>query len=255
MSCDVREIVDPPDEPFELLDAEGWPIGIVKPRHAVHRDGDWHGAFHVWITWLDGEGVPRVLLQRRSSEKDTMAGLVDVSVGGHYRAGEHPASRLGRADLALQPALSRELDEELGLSVDSGVLVPLGRRWTERAGSGWIDREVQDVFALLLPGPPERLSPDASEIAALVVLGLADLHALVADDSPAVRVQELPVRAGGCMDGPCETALSVEQLVPDGDGYWELMAETLPRLLAGSPAEWFELGACAPRPKQRRAER
>ncbi|MCM8748418.1 NUDIX domain-containing protein [Thermomicrobiaceae bacterium CFH 74404] len=232
--------VDPPDEPFELLDPDGRPTGTVKPRHAVHRDGDWHGAFHVWIAWRDGAGEPCLLLQRRSRWKDTMAGMVDVSVGGHYRAGEQPGSRLGRDEPA-RSAVLRELREELGLAVRAEALVPVGRRWMERAGSGWIDREVQDIFALPLPAAPERLAPDAGEVEALLVVELPDLRALVAGEHATAPVWELPVRADGGLDAPREAALTLEQLVPDDDRYWEWMAETLRRLLEGTPPGWFEL--------------
>jgi len=233
--------VDPPDEPFELLDPDGRPTGIVKPRHAVHRDGDWHGAFHVWIAWRDGAGEPCLLLQRRSRWKDTMAGMVDVSVGGHYRAGEQPASRLGRGDPA-RSAVLRELREELGLTVPVDALVPVGRRWVERAGVGWIDREVQDIFALPLPAPPRGLAPDPAEVEALLVVGLADLRALVAGERATAQVRELATRHGRQLAPPCAVVLPPEQLVPDDDGYWVRMAETLLRLLEGAAAGWFELG-------------
>ncbi len=250
MSASHGTPVDPPDEPFELLDLDGQPTGTVKPRHAVHRDGDWHGAFHVWIAWRDGAGVPRLLLQRRSRWKDTMAGMVDVSVGGHYRAGEQPGSRLGR-DKPARSAVLRELREELGLAVRAEALVPVGRRWMERAGPGWIDREVQDIFALPLPAAPERLTPDSGEVEALLIVAVADLRALVAGERERAPACELPVRADGGLDAPREAPLVVEQLVPVDDRYWERMAETLLRLLAGAPAGWLELGRRAPRGGER----
>jgi hypothetical protein len=40
------------------------PLGVSKPRGAVHRDGDWHRSVHVWLT--DGSSL---LLQRRSAHK------------------------------------------------------------------------------------------------------------------------------------------------------------------------------------------
>ena len=248
MSASHGTPVDPPDEPFELLDLDGQPTGTVKPRHAVHRDGDWHGAFHVWIAWRDKSGSPFVLLQRRSRWKDTMAGMVDVSVGGHYRAGEQPGSRLRRGGPA-QSAVLRELREELGLAVRAEALVPVGRRWMECAGPGWVDREVQNIFAL--PAAPKGLAPDSGEVEALLIVALADLRGLVAREREMAPAREFPVRARGVLDAPREVALTVEQLVPDDDGYWEQMAETLLRLLAGVPAGWFELGRRAPRSEER----
>ncbi len=244
MSAPHADPVDPPDEPFELLDPDGQPTGTVQPRHAVHRDGKWHGAFHVWIAWRDRSGIPSVLLQRRSRWKDTMAGMVDVSVGGHYRAGELPGSRLGRREPG-RSAVLRELREELGLTTRAEALVPVGRRWMERAGPGWIDREVQDIFALPLAVAPDGLVPDPAEVEALLVVGLADLRALVVGERGAAPTQEFPVRAAGGLDVPREATLTVEQLVPVDDGYWERTVATLQRLLAGAPAGWFELGRSA----------
>ncbi|GBD15435.1 Isopentenyl-diphosphate Delta-isomerase [bacterium HR26] len=240
MSTPYANRVDPPDEPFELLGLDGQPTGTVKPRHAVHRDGDWHGAFHVWIAWRDRGGSPFVLLQRRSRWKDTMAGMVDVSVGGHYRAGEQPGSRLGRGEPA-RSAVLRELREELGLAVRAETLVPVGRRWMERAGPGWIDREVQDIYALPLTAAPDGLAPDAAEVEALLIVELPDLRALVAGECKMAPVWELPVRVEGGPDAPHEATLTVDQLVPVDDGYWERMTKMLLWLLAGVPAGWFEL--------------
>ena len=249
MSVSYASPVDPPDEPFELLDPDGQPTGAVKPRHAVHRDGDWHGAFHVWIAWRDGAGVPRLLLQRRSRWKDTMAGMVDVSVGGHYRAGEQPSSRLGRDEPA-RSAVLRELHEELGLAVRAEALVPVGRRWMERTGPGWVDREVQDIFALPLPAAPERLAPDAGEVGALLIVRLADLRALVVGECSTVFAVESTVRSDGGLNAPHTAPLVLEQLVPVDDGYWERMTERLLRLLAGAPVDWLELGRRVPRGRE-----
>jgi len=89
-----------PDEAFDLLDDEGRRSGEVKARHAVHRDGDWHAAVHLWI--VDDED--RLVVQRRSRFKDLAPGKLDVTVGGHLAAGEH------------WPSALREAEEEIGLS-------------------------------------------------------------------------------------------------------------------------------------------
>ncbi len=57
---------DPQDELFDVLDADGRPTGLAKPRGEVHRDGDWHGALHIWVGGIGDDGVPFVLFQRRS---------------------------------------------------------------------------------------------------------------------------------------------------------------------------------------------
>ena len=77
-----------PDEPFDVLDATGAPTGRVKARAAVHLDGDWHRALHIWVAGHDESGEPFLMFQRRSAAKDTWPGRFDTTVGGHFRAGE-----------------------------------------------------------------------------------------------------------------------------------------------------------------------
>ena len=122
-----------PDELFDVYDAAGRPTGRVKRRQDVHRDGDWHRSFHCWVT-CEADGPPALLLQRRGMRKDTWPGRLDVTVGGHYRAGE-----------ALQEVV-REVEEEIGRSVRLGNLGHLGGRvWLSAPAPGVLDRELQDV--------------------------------------------------------------------------------------------------------------
>ena len=125
------------DERLEVLDAMGMPTGETKARAAVHRDGDWHRAFHLWVVHPDGH----VLLQRRAKTKDLGGGKVDVSVGGHVRPGETLLDVL------------READEEIGLNVRPGDLTFLETlRSDRRYPSGEVDREFQDVYAVVVSG-------------------------------------------------------------------------------------------------------
>ena len=42
-------------EYVDVLDSSGRPIGKMKPKSEVHRDGDWHGAAHLWILNREGQ--------------------------------------------------------------------------------------------------------------------------------------------------------------------------------------------------------
>ncbi|HEX3722151.1 MAG TPA: NUDIX domain-containing protein, partial [Nitrolancea sp.] len=101
MMRDVHS-ASPPDELFDVLNADGTPTGEVKRRADVHGDGDWHRAFHLWIVRRTETGRCEVLFQRRSSRKDTWPNRLDIAVGGHYGAGETIKD------------VVREIDEELG---------------------------------------------------------------------------------------------------------------------------------------------
>lgn len=89
------------DEMLEVVDVDGRFIRLAR-RAEVHSDPTLlHRVVHVLI--FDRRG--RLLLQRRSLNKDMSPGLWDTSVGGHINPGE------SAADAAL-----REMHEELGIS-------------------------------------------------------------------------------------------------------------------------------------------
>ena len=88
------------DEIFDVVDESDRVIGRAT-RAEVHRNpGLIHRAVHILVFRPDG----RLLLQRRSADKDIDPGLWDTSVGGHVDAGEDYLT-----------AARRELSEELGL--------------------------------------------------------------------------------------------------------------------------------------------
>lgn len=117
----------------ELLDvvaADGLTRLGAKDRDAVHREGDWHLAFHLWVVRADG-----VLLQRRARDKESWPGRLDATAAGHLVAGESPADGL------------REVEEELGVRYRFEDLVGLGvHRVDDEPRRGFINREHQHVF-------------------------------------------------------------------------------------------------------------
>lgn len=155
-----------PHELFDLCDADGRALGIVKQRQEVHRDGDWHRSAVVWIGTPDG----RLIFQRRSVRKDTWPGCFDSSIAGHFGMGE---SSLG--------VIMREAEEELGVALEQRHLFPLGVRSVESFQPGTIDRERQDIYLYYAASralPDYR--PHLGEIDALTSLNAhaaAALHA------------------------------------------------------------------------------
>ena len=93
---------DAGDEVFDLVDESGRVIGR-STRRACHSDPRLiHPVVHVLV--FDPAG--RLLLQKRSTRKDTQPGKWDTSVGGHLHPGEDPLA-----------AARREMREELGIEV------------------------------------------------------------------------------------------------------------------------------------------
>jgi 8-oxo-dGTP diphosphatase len=104
---------------------------------------------------VDGEG--RVLLQRRAPGR-AMAGLWEFP-GGKVESHERP-----------EAALARELEEELGISVETGALMP--------AAFASADNEGRHMLLLLYLCREWRGEPRALDAAALAWVLPADMAAL-----------------------------------------------------------------------------
>lgn len=125
---------NPDAELLDVLTEDGQPTGTTKPRSQVHLEGDWHRAIHIWVV----RGADLVLLQRRALTKDLEPGKLDVSVGGHYRAGELFIDAI------------REAEEELGITFRPGQLEYLHTVKSVREYPDLdpprLDREFQEVY-------------------------------------------------------------------------------------------------------------
>ena len=207
-----------PDEPFDVLRADGTPTGLVKPRAAIHRDGDWHRALHVWVVAVNAAGTACLLFQRRSPHKDTWPLRLDATVGGHYRAGETLTETL------------REIDEELGINPDGLVLRPLGVRvGANEAQPGIIDREIQDVFLLRDYRPLEAYRPNPAELAALVQFPLATLIPALAGETDALR--GLAIAPGAAHAEPL--TVGMDAFIPTVDQYYLRVAIAAQSVIRG----------------------
>jgi isopentenyldiphosphate isomerase len=179
------------DEILDVFDERGWHVG-TKRRGDVHRDGDWHLAFHLWVVAPAG-----VLLQRRARDKSSWPGFLDASAAGHLLAGESIRDGL------------READEELGAAYPFDDLTPLGvHRVADAERSGTVNRELQHVFAVRDDRPLAAWREfDRTELDGLVVVGHDGFAALVGGAG------DVPARA---WDGTTEedVAIGAAELVP-----------------------------------------
>jgi isopentenyldiphosphate isomerase len=148
-------------ELFDVLDCTGQKTGEVITRDKAHETGVWHGAFHCLVLY-EREGRGYALFQKRSTQKAIAPGKFDVSVGGHYAAGEDAKA-----------AGPRESREELGLEVRFTDLVPVGRRvFVYCFTPGAIEYEFQDVFMLVRYVRPEALALQKEEVAGVLEMNL-----------------------------------------------------------------------------------
>jgi len=148
-----------------LRDAVEWVSvigGPIKTKAEVHRDGDWHVAAHVWIATPDG----RVLLQKRSTEKENWSGYWDVSAAGHLSAGETPVE-----------AAVRETFEELGLRIAPGELRRLGvtRGQSVLRDGTYIDNEEHEIFLVEREVDPSALTLQAGEVDEVMLVPIDQL--------------------------------------------------------------------------------
>ena len=207
-----------PDEPFDVVTAAGCPTGEIKPRAAVHRDGDWHRAIHVWIAGRDDDGEPFLIFQRRGSQKDTWPDRFDATVGGHVRAGESLAETL------------REVDEEIGVAVQGLTLLPLGRRvCANEALEGIIDREIQDVFLLVDERSLTDYRPNPAELSALVRFPLAALIAFLAGEESSLQGESISAGA----EASELVLVGVDDFIPTVDNYSLRIAIAAANVLRG----------------------
>ena len=117
-------------ELLDLLDEETLlPNGIREERNVAHRTGNLHSTVHMWVVrtaeknsseknmseGMESESDWEILVQKRSSTKDSNPGCYDISSAGHISAGQEP-----------DDAAVRELEEELGIKASLDELTPCG---------------------------------------------------------------------------------------------------------------------------------
>lgn len=188
---------------LDILDCTGRKTGAVMQRDEAHHAGAWHGAFHCLIVF-QRNGIGYALFQRRSREKLIAPGKFDVSVGGHYSAGE-----------SSETAAPREIKEELGIAVRFDELFPIGRRvFVYCFTPGIVEYEFQDVFLLHRHVMPEDLVLQPGEVEAVLEIEIQSGIALFSGR-----------RGGVCarlyaQNGMNEIVVRADEFVPNLDNYY-----------------------------------
>ena len=154
-------------EYFDIRDLDGNITGETKERSLVHRDGDIHGTSHVWIIRKNTDEDFDILLQKRSSDKDSFPGCYDISSAGHIPAGQD----------YLESAI-RDLKEELGVVAAADELHYIGRHdallETEFYGKPWRNYELSAVYVLYRDMNPEEFILQTSEVESVIWLSFRE---------------------------------------------------------------------------------
>lgn len=150
-------------ELLDILDENGNRTGQTRERSLVHADGTWHATSHVWIIKKRGDGGVDVLLQKRSSRKDSFPGCYDISSAGHLPAGSDFLS-----------SAVRELEEELGLKVNPEDLEFLDyitlKKDLEFYGRPFLDRQISAVYLYRGEVDINKLQLQKSEVESVVFM-------------------------------------------------------------------------------------
>ncbi|MEU1589606.1 AAA family ATPase [Micromonospora sp. NPDC005710] len=174
---DPETVGEDQDEIIDIYDESGNSRGQASSR-AAHMAGLWHRSFHCWIISRDPAGDHRVLLQRRGPFARSFPNLFDISVAGHYKAGEGVEGGV------------RECREELGIEIDPGALRQIARRIIdENLYNGTVNREFQDIYLLELDDPIDSSTIGYPEVSALVTCSLRGLLGVVTGDVLSIPYQ------------------------------------------------------------------
>ncbi len=204
-------------ERFDILDCRGMKTGATIARDEAHHIGAWHGAFHCVILYERG-GNGYALFQKRSARKKIAPGKYDVSVGGHYSAGEDAVV-----------AGPREIREELGIDVRFSELVPVGRRIMVYCFEPGVQEcEFQDVFLLRRDFPLEGLVLQQEEVDGLLEM---EVEAGIRLFSGALSALECRLFRGGVRTE--NSRVSADEFVPCLDHYYLKLLLLAKRYLRG----------------------
>jgi hypothetical protein len=158
------------------------------------------------------------LFQKRSDKKKIAAGKFDVSVGGHYSAGEDARS-----------AGPREIREELGLTITFPDLVPLGKRvFIYRFAPGISENEFQDIFLLPLEQRPDTLILQEGEVDAVLEMEIEMGVELFSGTITAATG-----RLTGITGGEEAVSVAITDFVPSVDQYYLKLLLLARRYLLG----------------------
>lgn len=146
----------------------------TEDKNRAHQRGLWHRTFSALAI---NPSTRRVLLQKKSPGRYSFErpDYADITVGGHYHAGERIEDGV------------REAREELGLDIDYSDLHPIGLRQTAATlAEDYIEREFQHWHLLPITLELEDIPFADAEVAGLVECAVDDAIHLARGDTDAV---------------------------------------------------------------------
>lgn len=93
----------------DVLDNDGNLTGEIKDKKQVFKDKQFCRAVHLWII---NPKTRKILIQKRTEEKENHPNEWDLSCGGHVKSGE-----------SSKDAIIRETKEELGIDISKDKFI------------------------------------------------------------------------------------------------------------------------------------
>lgn len=192
--------------------------GKVVNIHDAWRNGYWIGTFNLWVVQnVDGE--QSILYQRRVPSATWAPRRLDVSVGGHYDAGE-----------VLYDGL-REAEEEIGRKYRPDDIRFIGRKLHVADYGGRYVRNVVDVCITVDNASLEEFTLEESEVDGLYRCRISDLISLHEGRMEAFAARGIALREGRNI--PDEISVDRSLFPYNWDNYHYKMAYLCRRFLDG----------------------
>ena len=192
---------------LDIYNGKGEYVG-KKEREFVHKDGDWHKTFHCWIIFKDENGNDCVILQKRSENKKSWPGFVDISAAGHLESGETMEDGL------------RELEEELGIKVEFNKLIDAGIRvCVEEFKAGTINHEYQNVFFLIDDRDIGDYKLQGEELSGILCAKVDDLLLLFSNEIDEISSMGLVIDSNNKKVDSCYQ-ITRDKFIPTLDNYY-----------------------------------
>ncbi len=213
----------PVEEMIDVYDAEGRSLGRATSRSA-HTEGLWHRSFHCWVAHQRADGVKVVLVQRRGPYKRDYPNCLDVSVAGHYQAGERVEGGI------------REFKEELGVSVEAWQLRRVAcRTINEYLDGGTVNREFQDIYFLLEAIDPHACTPSYPEVGGVFQAPVEALARLLDGEVDTVPCHGVAFDPASGKVAPTRLAATIDSFIPAARSYLKVIMRELDSHLDGKP--------------------
>lgn len=204
------------DELIDIYDENMNHLGTAMKSQA-HREGLWHRVFHCWIVNKDNQ---KIWLQLRGKDKMIYPDMLDVSAAGHLHSGEKPKDGI------------REIEEELGLTVNVDKLTKLFTRLSVQEDSGLCNREFCSTYVLAADKNLEDVKMQPEEVDGVYEADIDDIINLMKGKVEFVTLVGYRRNQDNSYTKEVRSA-ALKNFLPHGKDYYIKVMETLKRYCEG----------------------